>query len=59
VKCAECFSKEGTYHEVEDFNPGADEFGQPEWSYYEYWQCMRCDNVVYSYEDNFKYEDEE
>lgn len=54
MKCPECGSTEGTYREVEDFNPGS----EPEWSYYEYWACVRCDNTVYSYEDGFEYGDE-
>lgn len=59
MKCPTCFSYNGAYREIEDFNPGADEFGQPEWSYYEYWQCFTCHHTVYSYEDGFIYGDEE
>lgn len=52
--CPNCGRKEGIYSEVEDFNPGND----PEWSYYTCWMCLNCHHTVYSYEENFKYEDE-
>lgn len=56
--CPECDFDEGLYSDIEDFNPGADEFGQPEWSYYTCWMCLNCHHTVYSYEAEFKYEDE-
>jgi len=55
MKCPNCSSTDGAYREIEDFNPG----GDPEWSYYEFWQCFSCDHTVYSYEDGFEYSEDE
>lgn len=55
MKCPECCCTEGTYREVEDFNPGS----EPEWSYYELWMCDSCYCTVYDYEDSFEYGDED
>ena len=51
--CPSCHHPEGTYTEVEDFNPGFD----PEWSYSYYWVCDKCQEYVSSYDERFEYED--
>lgn len=55
MKCPDCGCVEGTYREVEDFNPG----GDPEWSYYEFWHCHNCDRMVYDYQEEFEYGDDD
>ncbi len=52
MKCPECKSYSGTYSEIEDFNPG----GDPEWSYWTYWQCDDCVYRMNQYEEGFEYE---
>ena len=55
MKCRQCFdARNGTYNEIEDFNPGS-EYG--EWTYYQSWTCLNCGWYIYSYEEGFIYED--
>lgn len=53
MKCPECFGTNGTYQEIEDFNPG----NEPEWSYYAMWHCSTCPCYLYQWDEYFKYEE--
>lgn len=51
--CPKCNHPEGTYSEIEDFNPGH----EPEWSYSYFWRCMNCNHWVSDCDDDFEHED--